>query len=243
MFQINRSRLNAHSMDSVANHRPGSKLLAYTLPMAVFIGFLALVPLVSKLGSGFWFENPIYWMYPLQTLLCAVLLWWFWRHYDFHRFKGVFFTLGVAVLVFVLWISPQAFFGFEPRTEGFNPSLFADQPGLYWATVMGRFLRLVIIVPLVEEIFWRGFLLRYFVNEKFETVPFGTFTWMSFAVVTGGFMLVHSYADWPAAAVTGALYNLVAIRTKSLTSCVIAHAVTNLLLGLWIMQTGQWGFW
>jgi CAAX prenyl protease-like protein len=66
---------------------------------------------------------------------------------------------------------------------------------------------------------------------------------MSFGAVTIGFMLVHSTADWPAAAVTGALYNLVAYRTKSLSACVLAHAVTNLLLGLWIMATRQWGFW
>jgi membrane protease YdiL (CAAX protease family) len=56
-------------------------------------------------------------------------------------------------------------------------------------------------------------------------------------------MLSHASPDWPAAFVTGALYNLVAIRTRSLTACVVTHAVTNLLLGLWIMQTRQWGFW
>ncbi|CAN5586405.1 CAAX prenyl protease-related protein [soil metagenome] len=230
-------------MDSVTNHPTGSKLAAYIAPFVVFMGFLALASVVGHLGTGFWFEQPMYWIYPVQTIACAAVLWWYWRRYEMHRFAQVFFTLAIGVLVFVLWIAPQAFFGFDARTEGFNPNTFADQPGLYWGTVLLRFLRLVIIVPLVEEIFWRGFLLRYFVNEKFETVPFGTFTWLSFAIVTGGFMLVHNMADWPAAAVTGALYNFVAYRTKSLTSCVVAHAVTNLLLGLWIMRTEQWGFW
>jgi membrane protease YdiL (CAAX protease family) len=55
--------------------------------------------------------------------------------------------------------------------------------------------------------------------------------------------LSHSQADWAAAVITGALYNLVAYRTKSLSSCILTHAGTNLLLGLWIMQTRQWGFW
>ena len=113
----------------------------------------------------------------------------------------------------------------------------------YWSTVLLRFARLVVVVPLVEEIFWRGFLLRYFINEKFDTVPIGTFSWLSFAVVTSGFAFIHNRADWPAAVITGALYNLVAYRTRSLASCVLAHAVTNLLLGLWIMNTHQWGFW
>ena len=52
-----------------------------------------------------------------------------------------------------------------------------------------------------------------------------------------------SSADWPAAALTGALYNFVAYRTRSLSACVLAHALTNALLGLWILRTGQWGFW
>ncbi|PYK56850.1 MAG: hypothetical protein DME47_01125 [Verrucomicrobia bacterium] len=65
----------------------------------------------------------------------------------------------------------------------------------------------------------------------------------SLAVVTVAFTFSHSRPDWPAAVITGALYNAVAYRTQSLASCVLAHAVTNLLLGLWIMQTRQLGFW
>jgi CAAX prenyl protease-like protein len=95
----------------------------------------------------------------------------------------------------------------------------------------------------VEEIFWRGFLLRYLVSERFSAVAIGTFSWLSFTVVTLAFGLAHSPADWVAALICGALYNVVAYRTRSLTSCVITHATTNLLLGLWIMQTRQWGFW
>ena len=79
--------------------------------------------------------------------------------------------------------------------------------------------------------------------ERFDTVPFGTFSWLSFIVVTIAVGLSHAMADWPAAFLTGALYNFIAYRTKSLTSCVLAHGVTNLALGLWILATKQWGFW
>jgi CAAX prenyl protease-like protein len=85
--------------------------------------------------------------------------------------------------------------------------------------------------------------LRYLINEKFTEVPIGTFSWLSFGIVTVVFGFTHSRPDWVAALVTGALYNLVAYRTRSLTSCVVAHALTNLLLGAWIMATRQWGFW
>ena len=126
---------------------------------------------------------------------------------------------------------------------GFDPEVFSGQAMLYTSTVAFRFLRLVIVVPLVEEIFWRGFLLRYLIAEEFERVPFGKFSWLSFTAVTLLFALSHSKADWAAALLTGALYNFVAYRTKNLGSCILTHALTNLVLGLWIMKTGQWGFW
>jgi len=211
--------------------------------MAFFVVSLALVGPLKKIGGPFWLTAPEYWLFPAQTFCCAALLIRFWRAYDFRPIARPLFTVGIAIFVFVLWISPQQFFGLPPRLDGFNPDLFADRPLIYWLTVKLRFLRLVIIVPFVEEIFWRGFLLRYFIREDFDHVSFGTFSSLSFAIVTAGFMLVHSPADWVAAAVTGALYNFVAYRTKSLSSCVLAHAVTNLLLGVWIMQTKQWGFW
>src|SRR4029077_1018392 len=99
--------------------------------------------------------------------------------------------LAVGILVFGLWVSPQAVLGFPPRVDGFNPDLLLPDLKLYWATVVFRFLRLVIVVPLVEEIFWRGFLLRYLINEKFDEVPFGTFSWLSFGVVTIAFAFSH----------------------------------------------------
>ena len=230
-------------MDVVDTAQTRRKLAAYIVPMAVFLAALALVGGLKKIGGSFWLDAPEYWLYPVQTFICAGLLFWYRREYDFHGVRQPLVALGIGVIVCALWVSPQAFFGFPARTEGFNPTVFAEQPVAYWSTVTLRFLRLVIIVPLVEEIFWRGFLLRYFVDEKFDRVPFGTFTWLSFGVVTVGFMLVHSTADWPAALLTGALYNWVAYRTRSLGACVLAHAVTNLLLGVWIMNTRQWGFW
>ena len=211
--------------------------------MLTFLLLLGLNDLLKKMGSGFWLQFPQYWIYPTQTVVCGSLLIFFRREYQFHRLARIPFTIAIALFVFVLWIAPQEFFGFAPRLTGFDPGVFSGTSMAYWTTVAMRFLRLVVVVPLVEEIFWRGFLLRYLIDERFSTVPFGTFSWLSFSVVAVMFSLGHSVPDLPAALVTGALYNFVAYRAKSLASCVLAHAVTNLLLGLWIMRTGQWGFW
>jgi hypothetical protein len=231
-------------MHSATDVRTRRRLFAYATPMVLFVAFLGLVTVVKLLpGDAFFIRAPEFWVYPIQTIVCGAVLLWFWREYEFHRVAQLWFVLLVGVFVFVLWISPQSFFGGAPRTDGFNPDTFANQSPMYWPMLGMRFLRLVVVVPLVEEIFWRGLLLRYFIDENFDRVPFGSFSWLSFAVVTLGFTFSHSSADWIAAAITGALYNAVAYRTKSLTSCVLVHAITNLLLGLWIMQTKQWGFW
>lgn len=230
-------------MDSADHKFARRKLAAFTLPMAAFLVLLALNGLLQNLGGAFWLSSPEFWLYPVQALLCGALLLWLWREYELRAARQIVLTIAVAFFVFALWIAPQEFLGFAPRRDGFNPEVFSGQPGAYWPTIVIRFLRLVVIVPLVEEIFWRGFALRYFINERFYAVPIGAFSWFSFAVVTIAFGFSHARADWIAALITGALYNCVAYRTKSLASCILAHAITNLLLGLWIMKTRQWGFW
>jgi CAAX prenyl protease-like protein len=211
--------------------------------MAVFLTLLGLASVLRKPGAGFWLATPEYWIYPAQTLLCGALVLWFWRDYELGVPRLAWVAVMIGVVVFAIWIAPQQFFGVAPRRSGFDPEGVGGGSAGYWATVLLRFLRLVVVVPLVEEIFWRGFLLRYLIDEKFTRVAVGAFSWVSFAVVTLCFGFAHSRADWIAALICGALYNLVAYRTRSLSSCVIAHAVTNGLLGLWVMQTRQWGFW
>jgi len=219
------------------------RIFAYALPMLLLTALLGLGSALKTPGRALWLAAPEFWIYPFQTLLCGALLIYFWREYQFQPLRRPLFTGGIALLVFLIWIAPQQFFRFPARLVGFNPDIFAGLAAQYWVIVVLRFLRLVVVVPLVEEIFWRGFFLRFLIRERFEAVPFGTFSWLSFGAVTVAFGLSHSRADWPAAFLTGALYNFIAYRTKSLTSCVLAHALTNLALGLWIMTTKQWGFW
>jgi CAAX prenyl protease-like protein len=219
------------------------KLIAYAAPMLLFVLLLVVGSGLKSPGVAFWLAAPEFWIYPLQTLLCAALLIYFRREYELQRLRRPIFALGVGLLVFFLWIAPQQFLGFPPREVGFNPDTFAGSPGFYWSTLLVRFVRLAVVVPFLEEIFWRGLLLRYLIAERFESVPFGTFSWLSFSVVTLAFCFSHSMPDWPAALITGLLYNAVAYRTKSLSSCILAHGLTNLSLGLWIVATKEWGFW
>lgn len=215
-------------------------LLAYTVPFALFLIGIGLVSLVP---GGPFFGDSRFLVFPLQTLVCGAVLIWFWKDYDFSWGRGWLMGGLVGILALVIWISPQLFFGFPPRTKGFNPDLLANTP-YYWPTVLMRFLRLAIIVPLLEEIFWRGFLMRYLINEDFTKVRFGTYRPIPFFAVAVFFMFEHTWPDdYAAAFITGVLFNLVAVKTGSLSACVLAHAVTNFGLGLYIMTTKQWGFW
>jgi CAAX prenyl protease-like protein len=201
---------------------------------------------VAHLGDGqaFWvFSAPRYWIYSLQTVVCSGLLIRGWSSYGFKFPARPAFTTGMGVLALLVWIAPQQWLGSPGRWDGFDPRFFGSAGLPFALNLTVRLLRLVVVVPLLEEVFWRGFLLRYLIDEDFTAVPIGSFSWMSFSVVTAGFCLEHSFADWPAALLTGALYNVVAYRTRSLSSCVLVHAVTNALLGAWVLHTGQWGFW
>lgn len=218
----------------------------HVVPFAAFLGFLVLAQVADAIFKGHGpplLAEPRYWIYPLQTLTCGALVAVYWRSYEFGPFRRPIFTLGVAVFVLILWVSPQEFFEFPPRTQGFDPTVFEGDPALYWGNLGFRFLRLVVVVPLVEEIFWRGFLLRFLINEDFRSVGVGTFSWGSFLWVSLLFGLEHAGPDIIPAVITGACFNGVAYRTRSLTACVIVHAAVNLGLGLYIMRTGQWGFW
>jgi CAAX prenyl protease-like protein len=225
---------------------------AYVGPLFVFLLAGALGSLVEWLSgmflegdSGPWMLSETrYWVMPLQILAGGAFLIRYWRYYTFRPITGLGFATLIGAIALIIWIAPQEWLGFAPRYAGFNPERFGGpETATYWMNVILRFFRLVIIVPLVEEIFWRGFLLRYMVDDDFTDVPMGTFTWKSFGIVVAGFCVEHNPPDYPAAILTGVLFNLVAYRTKSLAACVLTHAVTNLILGIYIMRTGQWGFW
>jgi CAAX prenyl protease-like protein len=221
------------------------ELVAYTAPFILFMAGLAAVSAAESAGIKTFAGvplSPMYWIYPIQTAVCAGALLWFRAHYDFSGTSALKLLIGLAVglLVCGIWVAPQELFHQASRKEGFDPGIV---PGLTPWMLAARFTRLVIVVPLVEEIFWRGFLLRYLVREDFTAIPFGSFSRFSFWAVVVAFTAVHAPADWPAAFLTGIFFNLIAVRSRSLAACVTAHAVANLALGVYICATKQWGFW
>jgi CAAX prenyl protease-like protein len=113
-----------------------------------------------------------------------------------------------------------------------------------WARIfLGiRFLGLALVVPVIEEFFLRGFLMRFVVRDTWWTVTFGTLTRAAAVVGTAVPMLMHP-AELLAAAVWFSLVTWLMWRTKNIWDCVAAHAVTNLLLGIYVVTQHQWQLW
>lgn len=235
---------------------------AYIGPMVVFQLLLMLVPAFTREHpSAPWFRQmPEHWVYPLQTLLCGGMIAVWWKHYEWTNTNARNLALGVVAGVagIALWIAPTEIFyrvsesggavpewlrflGVRERDHGFDP-YFVDWSG--WAIAM-RLIRMTIVVALVEEFVWRGFLMRYLVDmdKPFTSTPFGTHNWRVFGIVTAMVVVVHQPADYFVAALWGALVYWVAIRTKSLAACVVMHGVANLILGIYILKTGHYGLW
>lgn len=246
------------------------KTYAHVVPLAVFMGLSFVFMTIAESGlewkhdaAPWWRHWPEHWMYPIQTIICGGLLIFFWKHYDIKWDKRVWFGALMGVIGIAFWILPTHLFtelgfteenkvevgvwkhfGLAPRTEGFNPGDL-DNPLAVWVTTIFRFLRAVVVVSLVEELFWRGFLMRFLLkmDGKYWKVPFGKPSWLTYGVVTACFVFIHMPVDYAGAVIFGSLMYFVAVKTKSLTACIVMHAVANLLMGIYALQFGKYGLW
>lgn len=237
------------------------RTLAYTAPFVAFMAFLVLPDLLKGMfADGETGANLArQWIYPIQTIVSLAVLFAYRKHITFGPHSGWLLATGCGILGIIAWLLPGhlyvswelaegwwQYLGFTDRREGFRPDDAGPVGSLpYLASVGFRFLRLVIVVPLIEEVFWRGFLMRLLtdLDGDYWQVRFGTHHRNALLGVTAAFVLIHSPADYFGAVVFGLLMYFVAVRTRSLSACVLMHAVANLILGIYVMTTQQWGYW
>jgi len=225
------------------------KALPRYLPFAVFMAFIGLNELLQTLASHGLLRleaATLYYVYPLKTLVVGYLLFRYRKTYEELRFKELskipttLVVFCVGVLVCLLWVQMDWTLDASSAPAGFNPVLLPD-PVVRLVLTCFRIAGAVLVVPLMEELFWRSFLIRYLVNNDFIKVPIGTFTWVSFLFTVALFGAEHNYIY--AGIMAGVVYNLILYKTRSLTQCVLAHAVTNLALAIYVVSTGKWQFW
>jgi CAAX prenyl protease-like protein len=209
-------------------------MLPYIIPFAIFIG-------LSLIASEF--EQGIYYIYPIKTVAVAIALYIYRKNYvELFReisIKSIFIAFIIGIIVFIVWILPE---GLYPTlgTSQFNPYIFENKSWIIFL-IVSRLIGAVLVVPIFEELFWRSFLIRWIINQDFKKIPIGKFTWLSFFLIVIFFGLEHY--RWLVGMAAGAIYNGLLYQQKNLWSCTIAHAITNLALGIYVLLTHQWGFW
>jgi hypothetical protein len=208
----------------------------YVAPMATF---LMLTAVESEAADRFY---P--WLYGFKVCVVTGLLWYFTKpRQDIQiHWRGTILAIVVGLAIFVQWVWIDQWIPYPHLGErvGYNPleRLAGWMLPVFFAF---RFLGLVVVVPVMEEIFWRSFLLRYFTDSEFTKVKMGMFSWYAFAIVAISFGLSHN--EWLVALICACAYGLLLRQTKSLYTCVLAHGVTNLALGLYVVLTGSWLYW
>lgn len=124
--------------------------------------------------------------------------------------------------------------------SAFNPlEQLRDHPAWAWGFLAIRFLGLVAVVAVIEEFFLRGFLMRFVMRHHWWEVPFGEVNAAAVAVGTVVPMAMHP-GELLAAAAWFLMVTWLMVKTRNIWDCVVAHAVTNLLLGVYVVITGEW---
>jgi CAAX prenyl protease-like protein len=250
--QVTPEALHARVGELLAHAGCGATAVALSLsrdavvriaPFAVFM--LLLVLRGAAPADGSWGLDPR-WLYGASVLACGALLAGFWREYGelarqtWPDLRELALAAAVGLAVSVLWIhldAPWMTIG-EPSAP-FAP--LAADGSLDRPLVAVRWIGAAILVPLIEELFWRSFLMRWIERPTFQGIDPRTVGVR--AVVLSSFVFTLAHTLWLAAAIAGLAYALLYVRTGKLWVPVIAHAVTNGVLGVWVVATGNWRFW
>jgi len=224
-------------MDFLRQKMAASPVVARVAPFFIFV---ALTSLQGQFG-----EASKYWMYLAKTLVGAWLIWEMRPFVQEMRWKFSWEAVAIGVLIFVVWVGLDGLYPrlSDPGQEGWNPhKQFGADSAAAWICIIGRIAGSSIVVPPLEEVFYRSFLYRYLVKVPFTAMPIGRYHALSFFVTSILFGLMHP-DRWLAGIICGLAYQWLVIRKDRLGDAMLAHGITNFLLGIWVVWKPQWNFW
>lgn len=224
------------TVGAVPGHAP-----ARILPFAAYMAFIVIADLLPALGVA---AAEARWLYAVKIGAVVALLWACRRHYtELARCdltaRGAALATALGLLVFILWINLDAGWMQFGTAAGFDPR---DAAGvLEWRLALIRIAGAALVVPIMEELFWRSFLLRWLESADFLGVAPARIGIRALAISALLFGVEHQL--WFAGIVAGLVYSLLYMRSGSLWAAVLAHGVTNGALGIWVLATGNWHYW
>jgi CAAX prenyl protease-like protein len=213
--------------------------LAYVAPFAVFVALLALRP---------WLSPEL--LLPLRFVLVASALAAFSRRVIPWRPAFLLSSVLLGAVVFAIWIGPDRIWGpgyrdlwlFRNSLIGATPNPLFPRLRNHLFFVVLRVLESAILVPVSEELFWRGWLMRWLIRSDFLQVPVGLYAPFSFWMTVLLFASEHG-PYWEVGLIAGVAYNWWLVRTRNLADCILAHCVTNALLAGYVLLFAQWQYW
>ncbi len=214
--------------------------LPWILPFAVFMLLLSVGP---HLGLPQRAELAVRLIVPAAALVVFSR-----RILDF-RCAAPWLSGLVGVGVFVIWVAPDVLFPgyresvlFQNALTGQLKSTLPVEAREDALAIVMRVARAALLVPIVEELFWRGWLMRWLARPDFEKLPLGHYDARAFWITAILFATVHG-PYWDVGLVTGAVYNGWLVKTRRLGDLFLAHAVTNACLAAFVLWSGRWELW
>ncbi len=206
--------------------------------LAPFLIFVAITFLQDRFGQA-----PRYWFYVAKTVVGAWLVWEMRPFVSEMRWKVSWEAIVVGVAVCAIWIGLDNLYPKIGKSgPPWNPNLqFGHGSGLAWTLVAVRILGSTLVVPPLEEVFYRSLLYRYLVTANFLGMPLRQFHAISFVATSLIFGFAHY--QWLAGILCGAAYQGLVLRKDRLGDAMTAHAITNFLLGVWVVTQNAWQFW
>ena len=212
------------------------------VPFAIYLAFLAVALALPALPAVDW-----RWLYPVKIGVVAAALMFLWPRFEELATPRLtprdgLWALAIGIAVFVLWINLDISWasrvadnevgGFDPRrADGRIDGLLA---GL-------RFAGAALVVPVMEELFWRSLVMRWLDRQDFLTLNPRAVGWRALLASSVVFGLEHDL--WLAGIIAGLAYGELYRRSGNLWASILAHGVTNGLLGTWVLWSGHWHYW
>jgi len=220
-------------MQFLRNRFAASPEYARIVPFAVFV---VLTYGQSALGPA-----STYWVYLIKTLVGAWLIWESRPYVAEMRWVISWEAIAIGTAMFAVWVGLDGWYPRLAKPEStWHPESVYGQSAWVWNVV--RLLGSSLVVPPLEEVFYRSFLYRYFVKIDFLTMPLSQFHGLSLVVTSAIFGLMHP-DRWVAGIIFGAACQGLTIRKNRLGDAMTAHGITNFLLGVWVLWKGDWSFW
>jgi len=214
-------------------------IAARAAPFIFYIAIMVLSGFLADVGMD------VRWIYGVRVGGTALLLFFLRKLYielvwpSALTLGNIFLSILLGLLVFLLWINLDWPWMVMGQSSGFDPS--TKDGSLNYVMITLRLAGAVLVVPVMEELFWRSFIMRWIDQVNFSEISPSNSSIKALFISSLLFASEHNY--WFAGLAAGLVYGLLYMRTQNLWTPIIAHAVTNGMLGIWVLYTKQWNYW